>query len=275
LGKLRDKVLDACRLPRHGLVLDIKAGSGLLTWEALRRIPEGGVYALARAGRDADALRQLAERLPGPERPVVMEGRLAELPLFLALHGVPGGPPLQEPSPPGSLAFDAIVGYNALLEEADKPAAFAMLAELLGTTGVLSLAERVPAATQRIYRLVDASRLAPALVARWQAAEEAIYARSDDPLTNWEAADLLRAAAAAGLRAELETEEDVAEMPITAAVLARWFTPAEMGRRSYADHLAAQLAPDELAAVRGLCDQQLLGQTVAWRGLTAYVVARR
>ena len=49
LGELRDRVLDACGLPRHGLVLDLKAGSGLLTWEALRRVPEGGVYALARS----------------------------------------------------------------------------------------------------------------------------------------------------------------------------------------------------------------------------------
>ena len=43
LGELRDRVLDACRLQRHGLVLDLNAGSGLLTWEALRRVPEGGV----------------------------------------------------------------------------------------------------------------------------------------------------------------------------------------------------------------------------------------
>ena len=99
LGKLRDRVLDACRLPRHGLVLDLKAGSGLLTWEALRRVPEGGVYALARSRRDADALRQLAERLPAPERPVVMEGRIGELPLFLQLAS--GGPPPGSPPLPG------------------------------------------------------------------------------------------------------------------------------------------------------------------------------
>jgi putative ATPase len=51
-------------LARHSLVLDLKAGAGLLTWEAVRRTPEGGVFALARSRRDADALRQLAERLP-------------------------------------------------------------------------------------------------------------------------------------------------------------------------------------------------------------------
>ena len=279
LGKLRDRVLDACRLPRHGLVLDLKAGSGLLTWEALRRVPEGGVYALTRSRRDAEALRQLAERLPAPERPIVMEGRIGELPLFLQLASggpLPGSPPLPgRVGLPGSLAFDAIVGYNALIDEADRAAAFAMLAGLLGPEGVISLAERVPAATQRIYRLVDTSRLDPDLVARWEAAEEAIYARRDDSLTNWDAPELLAAAQAAGLAAELQTEEDVTDMQITAAVIGRWFAPAKEGRSSYADHLAAQMTPEEIGVVRSLCEQQLLGQTVAWRGVTAFFVARR
>ena len=167
------------------------------------------------------------------------------------------------------------MGYNALIDEADKAAAFGLLAGLLGPDGVISLAERVPAATQRIYRLVDTGRLDPDLVARWQAAEEAIYARSDDPLTNWDAPELLAAAEAAGLAAQMQTEEDVTDMQITASVIARWFTPAKDGRPSYADHLAAQLSQEEIAAVRSVCEQQLLGQTVAWRGLTAYFVARR
>jgi putative ATPase len=140
---------------------------------------------------------------------------------------------------------------------------------------VISLAERVPAATQRIYRLVDARRLDADLLARWGAAEEAIYDRRGDPLTNWDAPTLLAAAESAGLAAELQTEEDATDMQVTAAVLARWFTPAKEGRASYADHLAAQLAPEEIAALRALCEQQMLGQTVAWRGQTAYLVAHR
>ena len=276
LGKVRDRVLDACKLPRHGLVLDLKAGSGLLTWEALRRVPEGGVYALARSRRDADALRQLAERLTAVERPVVMEGRIGELPLFLQLQGGGG---FQEGGLPGrgsswkGPAFDAIVGYNALIDEADKAAALALLAALLAPSGVISLAERVPAETQRIYRLVDAAKLPAGLSARWAAAEEEIYARTDDLLTNWAAPDLVAAAQAAGLDAALQTEEDVTDMPITPALLARWFTPAANGKPSYADHLGTQLAPDEIAAIRTLCEGQLLGQTVAWGGVTAYLTA--
>ncbi|MCO5214293.1 MAG: AAA family ATPase, partial [Caldilinea sp.] len=110
LGHVRDRVLDAAALTRHSVVLDARAASGLLTWEALRRVPEGGVYALARTRRDADALRQLAERLPQVERPVVMEGRLEEVPTFLALQG----------GARAELHFDAIVGYNAIFDDADK-----------------------------------------------------------------------------------------------------------------------------------------------------------
>ena len=166
------------------------------------------------------------------------------------------------------------MGYNALIDEADKAAALALLAGLLAPTGVISLAERVPAETQRIYRLMDTAKLPPDLAARWAAAEEAIYARTDDPLTNWAAPDLLAAAQTAGLAAELQTEEDVTDVQITPALLARWFTPASEGKPSYADHLAGQLTPAEIGAIRALCEGQMLGQTVAWRGVTAYLTAR-
>jgi putative ATPase len=69
LGHLRDRMLAAARLARHSLVLDLKAGAGLLTWEALRRVPEGGVYALARSRRDADALRQTGRKAAADRAP--------------------------------------------------------------------------------------------------------------------------------------------------------------------------------------------------------------
>jgi putative ATPase len=98
LAHVRDRVLDAARILNHSTVLDLKAGAGLLTWEAVRRTPEGGVYALARNRRDADALRQLAERLPQIERPVVMEGSIEELPLFLSLQSSAASPLAPRPS---------------------------------------------------------------------------------------------------------------------------------------------------------------------------------
>ncbi len=42
-------------------------------------MPEGGVYTLARSARDADAVRTQAQRLPEPERPIVLQGEIDEL----------------------------------------------------------------------------------------------------------------------------------------------------------------------------------------------------
>ncbi|MCC6168181.1 MAG: AAA family ATPase [Caldilineaceae bacterium] len=263
LGSLRDRVLDAAPLARHGLVLDLKAGSGLLTWEALRRVPEGGVYALARTARDADALRQLAERLPEAERPIVLQGDLPALPGLLTTHAADA--PRQ---------FDAVVGHNVLLDVPDKVAAAALICGLVAPGGTLSLAERLPRATQRLYRLVALDSLGDDLAARVQAAEEAIYADTGNTLVNWDVGDLAAWWEAAGCPAQIEAEAETTEVRITAGLLARWFAPTGEGRPSYAQHLSAQLSAGELGRVRALFERQLLNQTVEWQSRTAYVVAR-
>ncbi|HMN27165.1 MAG TPA: AAA family ATPase [Caldilineaceae bacterium] len=187
LGRLRDRVLDQAGLKRHSTVLDLKAGSGLLTWEALRRVPEGGVYTLARTLRDAEALRQLAERLPEAERPILWQGAPTELPALLGTSGV------ERPQ------FDALVGFNALIDLPDRAAAVQTLVVLLAPHGVISLAERIPRHTQRLYRLVDLAELGKTLSKRMVAAEEAIYANQADPLVNWDADGLVQLLSETGL----------------------------------------------------------------------------
>ncbi|GIK72671.1 MAG: hypothetical protein BroJett021_16590 [Chloroflexota bacterium] len=271
LARVRDRVLDAARILNHSTVLDLKAGAGLLTWEAVRRAPEGGVYALARNRRDADALRQLAERLPQVERPVIMEGKIEELPLFLALQT--GGAPPLAPRNSQLLRFDAIVGHNALIDEADKGAVCRLLTELLAPGGVISLAERVPRHTQRLYALIDRRHLAADVVERWQQAEEAIYADAADPLVNWDEHDLRAAFNAAGLTVAVQSETEETATPITAAMIERWFTPASGGRPAYIDRLAARLTNTEIAEIKNLFERQLSGQSVPWQSRTLFLTA--
>ena len=88
------------RVQRHHLLLDLNSGSGLLTWEAVRQTPEGGVWSLAAGSTQGDALRQMAQRFPEPERPVVLIGEIEELDYLLQLRG-------EE-----ELKFDRIIGRN-------------------------------------------------------------------------------------------------------------------------------------------------------------------
>ena len=130
---LRHRILDGGPLERHAVVLDVNAGSGLLTWEALRRSPEGGVYALAYSGADSRALREQAQNLDAVERPVVLQGAIADLARLLDAEAV---------------RFDAIVGRNALLGCVDKQAALAHLRARLAADGWLALAETIPKHTR-------------------------------------------------------------------------------------------------------------------------------
>jgi putative ATPase len=266
LGHLRDRVLDAARIQRHHVVLDLNAGTGLLTWESLRRAPEGGTWALARDRQAGEGLRQQAERLPELERPVVLVGEVAELPALLALRGE------------GALRFDAVVGRNALGRLTGKAEELQRLAGWLRPGGCLSLAETMARHAQRLYGLVDLSRLGGDLGQRVRGAEEAIYANADDPLVNWEAADLERLLVQAGVDGVVvETEAQAGDLLGSAAVLDRWFAlDAEADRPSYAQHLLRgnRITPEELAAVRAEFQRQLAGQAIPWRTETAFIFGR-
>jgi putative ATPase len=261
LGQLRDRVLDAARLQRHHVVLDLRAGSGLLTWEILRRAPEGGTWALAQDREMGEGLRQQAERLPRLQRPVVLVGEIEELADLLALRGE------------NDLRFDAVVGRNALGALADQAGALRRLAGWLQPGGRLSLAETVVGGSQRLHELVDTSSLAENLRRRLVEAEEAIYRQADDPLVNWQATDLGQALEAAGFE-EVAVEDEVLEDErlISAAALDRWFSDSEAGERpSYGQHLGQRLTSSERAEVEALFRRQLSGQTVTWRTRIAYV----
>jgi len=264
LGEVRDRVFAQVEFARHHTVLDLNAAGGLFTWEALRRVPEGGVWALARNHEAADALRRHADGLDALRRPVILEGDIEDLPRLLADAGY------------GDLRFDRIVGRNALGRHRDKHAAAALLSGLLAGGGAIALAEAVPARAQRLYRLVDLSPLSDALAERVRAAEEALYTAPDDPMVNWDAETLRGAFREAGLaRVSVEAAEQETEYLITEAMLERWFGPGDCGRPSYAEHLQKELDEHELGAVRALFTRQLAGQTRPWRSTVAYVLASR
>jgi putative ATPase len=273
LGQLRDRVLDAARVERHHVVLDLNAGSGLLTWEILRRAPEGGTWALVWDRQAGEGLRQQAERLPELERPIVIVGEpadpsgqnLGELGELLALRGE------------SDLRFDAIVGRNALGSMPDKVETLRLLAGWLRPGGRLSLAETVVKHSQRLYELVDLSSLEDNLRQRAVEGEEQIYATADAPLVNWDAADLkgvLEAAGFEGLSIQEEVQET--EMLVSPATLERWFAvDADRDRPSYAQHLLRCLTADELDVVKALFQRQLAGQTVPWRTRIVFAVGQR
>ncbi len=276
LGQVRDKLFALAKVERHDLVLDLNAGTGLLTWEAVRRAPVGGVWALATNPQTATALQQQANNLEELERPVILTGSVTDLPNLIsaALASTEGQADRQD------VSFDVIMGRNVFTHLADKSAATQVAANLLKPTGRLALAEIVPKHTQRLYRLIDLSGLPDDLAGRIIAAEEAIYTDPSDPMVNWDTSGLKAVLQSAGLtQIEVMVETLTSELFIGADQLERWFALESTGRRpTFAQHLlqkapGAGLSQAELAELKRLFERQLLAQVVAWPSTIAYALA--
>ncbi|MBD2357460.1 AAA family ATPase [Tolypothrix sp. FACHB-123] len=259
LAVIRDRIFTLAQLQRHHLVLDLNAGSGLLTWEAIRRVGEGGVYACVNSQNDALALIEQAAALPQLMRPVILNAQITELPAVLASQ-TPG------------VIFDYIIGRNVLFAQTDKASAAQILAKLLPSSGKILLAESIPRHTQRLYRLIEPEKLDKKLYQRLVTAEEAIYSNQSDPMLNWDAFDLQQAFEDAGLAVEVSVEQNTTPIHITSGFIERLFR-ANANRPSYGERLAQNLTSLEIHSLNELFMRSLLNQTVSWMSSTAFVKA--
>ncbi|MBD2683517.1 MULTISPECIES: AAA family ATPase [Nostoc] len=261
LANVRERIFDLAQLQRHHLVLDINAGTGLLTWEAIRQAPEGGIYACVRTPVDANALQEQAAALPQLMRPVILAAPISRLSEVLAQEAA-------------NVQFDCIMGRNALMSEPDKLPAAQTLAQLIPPGGKLVLAETLPRFTQRLYRLLPANALDKKLYEQLVDAEEAIYADQSDPMLNWDANDLHDAFASTGLTVDMGVEQNLTQMHITSVFLERLFT-TNGNRPSYAQRLGKKLTLEELERLKAAFTQYLLNQTIDWQSAIAFLKAQK
>ena len=260
LERVRQRLFAPLALARHHLVLDLEAGTGLLTWEALRRVPEGGVWAHVSDKIAAVALHETAAHLAEIERPQVLQGPLVTLADQIAAR---------DPD----VRFDAVVGRHALGALAHKAEVLAALYRYLAPHGRVSLVEVLSRRSQRLYQLLDLQQLG-ALGECLVAAEEAIYAAPDNPRVNWEAADLKHMFAAAGFGSvQVWVEAVQSQRHIEPRHLAHWFNPGGEKRHTYAHYLTQHLDEDELRRVRKLFEQSLANRAVTWTTSQVFIVA--
>ncbi|PZD72366.1 Replication-associated recombination protein A [Acaryochloris thomasi RCC1774] len=250
-GEIRDRIFSLTKLQRHHVVLDLQARTGLLTWEALRQVPEGSVYACVADLQAAQDLKTQATKLPELQRPIVVQTALLDLQKTLQ----------DQP-------FDAIVGRNVLMGHEQQSEIAAQLVSLLQPTGRIILAENVPSQSQRLYDLVDLPN-EPGLYDRWVAAEECLYDVGDLAANPGGVEQLFEEL---GLQVEVILEESSFDLYVTAQLLERWFSSTSE-RLSYRDRLLVHLSEGEVGEVRSQMTQQLLNQTITWKTQIAYISA--
>jgi putative ATPase len=253
LATIRDRVFELANLQRHHLILDMNAGSGLLTWEAVRRVPEGGVYAWVKTTTDAEALQEQAALLPELNRPIVISGGILEN--------------LSQLDP--DARFDRIVGRNVLFTETNQAAIVELISKKLRADGIMVIAETIISKTQRLYRLIQPDTVNPKLYQRLVEAEEAFYQTQMNDAANRKIDEFCLRIQNNGLKMHQHVETNQTELKITSTLLDRWFD-SNTDRLSYANQLSCFLSPLEIAKVRLVFDKALRNQVVQWEGAIGF-----
>jgi putative ATPase len=260
LATVRERIFDLAQIQRHHRILDLNAGTGLLTWEAIRQAPEGCTYSIVRTEKEAQDLQEQAIALPELLRPQILTAAAAMIPKAIA--GL-------EPD----LRFDCLLGRNVLMSETDKKEIAKLWLPLLAPKGTLVLAESIPRLNQRIYQLLPKSLIATQLRQQWQIAEEAIYQDPHNSLFNWDETQLQLALEATGFAVQLQVERTTIQRYFSPGLLDRWFAPASDKSPSYGDRLSLYLTPEQIRTIQSTLTQYLSGKTIPWSMAIAFVQA--
>ncbi len=275
LAVMRDRIFTTLMPQRHHTVLDLNAHSGLLTWEAVRRVPEGGIYTRAATPQAATALQEQAETLPDLTRPHIFVADWAELTATLT-----------QVAP--AVRFDGILGRNALGAIAEKAQVITTLADHLTPTGRIVLVEAVPRHSQRLTALIPQGKLTSQALNHWQRAEDTLYQQPGDPRFNWDGADLADLFTAAGLTVTWTQETETTDLWVSKALCDRWFdtTNPESYGSQLAQALDTEALPPEnqpnppetatiatLPALESVLRRTLQNQTVPWQTTLVFLEA--
>ncbi len=263
LAKVRDRLFDLAQPQRHHRILDLNAGSGLLTWEAVRRVPEGSVYACVHSEANAKALEEQSKALPELSRPMILQASLQQLPAML----------LEQ-----SIQVDCMIGRNVLAEESDKAKAVDWLAAIAQSHPQVSrvnpikiaLAELLPYRTQRLYSLLKPEWLESSLYARLVDAEEAIYSHEATEL-NWNETELKMIFQQAGFTLEVEVEQMQMPLYITPDAIQRWFAIAD-NAPTYRSYINEALTEAEIETIQSCFRQYVCNQMVLWKSAIALLL---
>jgi arsenite methyltransferase len=178
LGRKRDRILDAAEIEPGDIVADVGAGTGLLTLGAVERVgPDGEVIAI---DVSADALDELRANAVA-----------ANISYFLAWA---------EALPLLDESVDAVVTRSVLIYVKEKAETAQEFFRVLRPGGSISLFEPINSRNLRLWQAVDFSPLGE-LGARLRDWEDAVYANRDDPMLDFDEADLERLFGEAGFAA--------------------------------------------------------------------------
>ncbi len=244
---LRDLIFDRVAPKPNSRVLDIHASSGLLSFEALRRCPQGGVFALI--GSD-DASASFAAL--NAQRSEIERANIETIGDFSNFS----------PDRFGGQKFDCIIGRNFLHLRDNLPSFFLDIEKILDASGTYCFCNILPATQPTISSLIpNKAQINAKLLKAWRDAEAKIYEASQ--FKCFGIASIEQAAAKSGLSCILRRIDLDGALTVTPSIFNRWFSHQPDGN-GYIDKLGAYLSRESIDAAVQFAHVYLRGQSVPW-----------
>ncbi len=239
LGAIRDKLFALAKPQRHHLLLDLTADNGLLLWEAVRQVPEGGVWGVVE--QRGEQLGKQGERLPELDRPKLIH----------SLDNL-------------EIQFDRVLAYNPLTRLHEGEQQIARWRDLLLPDGMIVFAQTIPRMSQRIYDLVSWADV-EGMKAGVISAENSLWTNPDNLTTNWDVNALQQSLEQHGWSTSITLHTFNEERRLARSMVGRWFEIDNPYR------LALEAVGIDAEGLRSIYMRQLGDKVVDWTIQVAFV----
>ncbi|MEA1911392.1 MAG: methyltransferase domain-containing protein [Spirochaetota bacterium] len=267
LRDIQNEVFSLAEISSYNTVLDINTGSGLLLWEAARRVREGGVYGLTGSPENLLYLQQYGNQIPEMERPVIINKELKDL----------------VNNNTEKLKFDIIIGRNSLVKVRNKLEYLKNIYKLSGAKGKIILAETIQSESSRLSALLlsvlssvrqatpESQKQDMEIVTLLQKAEKIIYESNENQMTNWNEKTLTTWVNTAGYR-NVSSEKKVykEQKIITEKDINNWFN-SEISSLNYGTILKQLTGNTKLNQIKSLLIRHLTNKDINWVSSVCFV----
>lgn len=165
LSSIREEIFAPLFIKRHHRILVASPDKGLLVWEAVRHVPEGGVFFTVENKEDEEIIKNAPFPAFEEEKPISLG-----LPLEKYIEN--------QLTDTEKDLYDIIIGRNIFLKKKDPNAVLSAIYTLIDVTGKISVAENLPGKTTRISELFKTPFLLPEEEKVFTEAENLIYQKT-------------------------------------------------------------------------------------------------
>ena len=256
LSAVREEIFSQIKIRRYDRILVASADRGLLVWEGLRHVPEGGVFYIGENPLDIEIIEKHLLPAEDGDKPVLIKSSLTDYIKNREENSI----------------FDIITGKNIFLRHNDRTSLADGFFTILDSGGRISFAENLVSKSSRISQLLETSFLSSLELKEFINAEERIYSSRAGNITDLSEDILKDTLSGAGFREIRSREKTWFETRlIQTSDIEKWFNIEKP--ESYGSLLSSSAGTALYSKIREESIKKLGGREVKWKSVYLFVSA--